>query len=405
MRILIVSQYFWPESFRVNDLALGLKERGHDVVVLTAKPNYPKGVFYKGYSFFSPSTEIWNGIKVYRSSIIPRGKGGAFRLFINYFSFPFFASIKSLFIKEKFDLVFVYQLSPILIALPGIIYKKIYKVPLYHYIQDLWPESISAGGGIKNKYILYLMNAITKYIYRNSDKILVQSKAFIPFLLKQNTNPDQLIYYPNSAEKFYNLAPKEFKYTSILPAGFNIIFAGNIGEAQSFDTLIKSAVLLKERGISVNWVIIGDGRMKLQVEKKIQELELNDTFFMLGAYPVNEMPNFFSCADALLVSLKSDFIFTLTIPSKIQSYLACGKPIIGSLDGEGAEIIKEAMAGYTSAAEDAVGLTDSIQALVELNEFERIKLGQNARKYFENEFEREKLLDKLENIIKSDFII
>jgi len=385
-------------------MALGLKERGHEVVVLTAKPNYPKGEFYNGYGYFSPSIEMWNGIKIYRSAIIPRGKGGGLRLLINYFSFPFFASLKSLFIKEKFDLVFVYQLSPVMIAIPGIVFKRRNKIPLYHYIQDLWPESITAAGGIKNKYILKVMGAITRFIYRNSDKILVQSKGFIPFVLNQKAKKEQLIYYPNSAENFYKVSPKEDKYVSMLPKGFNLLFAGNIGEAQGFDTLLAAAVILKKRNIKVNWVILGDGRMKQYVEQKVEELDLNDSFYLLGAFPVTEMPMFFSCADALLVSLKKDFIFALTIPSKIQSYLACGKPIIGSLDGEGSRIIVESNAGYTSEAEDELGLADSVQKLVELNDSERNQLGINARKYFEKEFEREHLLDRFEGIINGKIL-
>lgn len=190
----------------------------------------------------------------------------------------------------------------------------------------------------------------------------------------------------------------------MLPKGFNLLFAGNIGEAQGFDTLLAAAVILKKRNIKVNWVILGDGRMKQYVEQKVEELGLNDSFYLLGAFPVTEMPMFFSCADALLVSLKKDFIFALTIPSKIQSYLACGKPIIGSLDGEGSRIIVESNAGYSSEAEDELGLADSVQKLVELNDSERNQLGINARKYFEKEFEREHLLDRFEGIINGKIL-
>ncbi len=399
-----MSQYFYPESFRVNDLVLGLKERGHEIVVLTAKPNYPNGNFYHGYGYFSPSIEIWNEIKIYRSAIIPRGKGGGLRLLINYFSFPLFATLKSYFIKEKFDLLFVYQLSPVMIAIPGILFKKRNNIPLYLYIQDLWPESITAAGGIKNKFILKVMGAITRWIYENSDKILVQSRGFISFVLNQNVKNEKIIYYPNSAEEFYKVTPKEDKFVSILPKGFNLIFAGNIGESQGFDTLLAAAVIVKQRNIKVNWVILGDGRLKQYVEKKVIQLGLNNSFYLLGAFPVTEMPLFFSCADALLVSLKKDFIFALTIPSKIQSYLACGKPIIGSLDGEGSRIIIESKAGYTSGAEDEIGLANSVQKLVELNETDRKQLGINARNYFEKEFDREYLLDCFEGIINGKIL-
>jgi glycosyltransferase involved in cell wall biosynthesis len=399
MRILIVSQYFWPENFKINDIALALKERGHEVSVITGKPNYPSGKFSEGYTFFNKRMENWNRIKIYRTLLLPRGNSSGIKLFLNYFSFAFFASIRILFINDKFDKIFVYEPSPITVGLPGIIARYKFKAPMYFWVQDLWPESISSAGGINNKLILNIFDWITRVIYNQSFKILVQSKAFIPYITNQKVVNNKLIYYPNSTESFFKNQKCDIKLFDLLPKGFKIIFAGNIGEAQSFDTLLKAAELLKNENNEVQWLILGEGRMKSYVQQKINEIGLNDNFHLLGSYPSYDMPGYFSCADALLVSLKNDPIFSLTIPSKIQSYMACGKPIIASLDGEGARIIREANAGFTSNSEDPLGLKDSIKKILSLSLEERLSLGKNARNYFEREFEREMLVDKLEIIL------
>lgn len=399
MRILILTQYFWPESFRINDLALALKERGHEVTVLTGKPNYPKGTFLEGYSFFNKRSEYWNDIKVYRAPIIPRGKGKGIKLFVNYISFAIFASIRLLFIRNRFDKIFIYEPSPITIGIPGVVAKYKFKAPMYFWVQDLWPESISAAGGVKNKSVLFILNGLTKCIYKHSKKVLVQSKAFIPYIINQDIEQSKLVYYPNSTESFYKELSPDIDLLATLPEGKKIMFAGNIGESQSFDTLLNAALLLKIENVKVQWIILGEGRMKEVVNQRIKELNLQDTFHLLGAYPSTLMPKYFSCADALLVSLKKDPIFSYTIPSKIQSYLACGKPILTSLDGEGSRIIQEANAGFTSPSEDPIALASIIKKFLFLNENEQKALGKNARKYFQVEFEREMLVDRLEFIL------
>lgn len=399
MHIVILTQYFWPESFRINDIALSLKERGHEVTVFTGKPNYPKGIFFEGYTFFNKRVEYWNDIKVYRATIIPRGKGKGIQLFVNYISFAISASFRLLFIRNKFDKIFVYEPSPITIGIPGIVAKYKFKAPMYFWVQDLWPESISAAGGVKNKSVLAILNLLTKFIYNHSKKVLVQSKAFFPYILNQNIEESKLVYYPNSTESYYKVLNPDEDLLKSLPQGKKIMFAGNIGESQSFETLLNTAFLLKNENVKVQWIILGEGRMKEVVKQRIKELNLQDTFHLLGAYPSTLMPKYFSCADALLVSLKKDPIFSYTIPSKIQSYLACGKPILTSLDGEGSRIIQEANAGFTSPAEDPIALASIIKKFLSLNENEQKALGKNARNYFQVEFEREMLVDRLETIL------
>jgi glycosyltransferase involved in cell wall biosynthesis len=395
MKVLIISQYFWPENFKINDLSEGLSDRGLDISVLTGKPNYPSGVFFKKYSFFKRNEEKLNKIKIYRSPLFPRSNGSGFRLFVNYISFAFFASFRLFFIKQKFDKIFVYEPSPITVGIPAIVAKYRFNAPIYFWVQDLWPESISDAGGIKNKKVIKFVNELTKFIYKNCFKILVQSKAFVPYITKQNINSNKLIYFPNSTESFYKVENSNNKYKKLLPNGFKIIFAGNIGEAQSFETIIKSALYLKNKNININWIILGDGRQKKNIQLNIRKLGMSDSFFFLGSFPTREMPLFFSHADALLVTLKKSKIFSLTIPNKIQSYMACSKPIIASIDGEGKNVIVDSKCGYVSPSEDHILLSKSIIKFMKLSVNERKIMGLNGRKYFEEQFEREKQLDKL----------
>lgn len=399
MRILIITQYFWPENFKINDLVLGLKERGHEVTVLAGIPNYPQGKFFTGYSFWKDNDEVWNGIKIYRSKMFPRGDGG-FMMMLNYFSFMVFASFKVLFIKEKFDTIFVYQPSPITVGIPAIVAGKKMKLPFYFWVQDLWPESLTAAGGITNKYVLSLFNQITKFIYRKAKVILVPSKGFIDYIEKQGDFLNKIVYYPNTAEKFYRPLTPESNYLSKLPEGFKLIFAGNLGEAQGISTLIDAAKIVKDRGVDVKWVFLGDGRQKEHYISEIKNKQLDDNFYFLGSFPSETMPCFFACADALIVSLKKDKIFTLTIPSKVQSYLASGKPILASLEGEGAKVVEESLAGFVSPPEDAKMFAENVIKFYNLPTDDKDRMKKNAIKYFQNEFEREMLIERLLDLFK-----
>jgi colanic acid biosynthesis glycosyl transferase WcaI len=403
MRILIITQYFWPENFKINSLSLELKNNGHDVSVLTGLPNYPTGKISAGYSFWKNNNETWNGIKIYRSRLMPRFSGKGVYLFFNYISFALFASIKLLFsIKEKPDLIFVYEPSPITVGIPAIVAKKKFKnIPIFFWVQDLWPDSLKDTGAFNNKFILNAVDKLTRYIYKKSDLVLVQSEAFTEYIIKQGVPLNKIKYFPNPTENFYNLKKVEFAYSKLFPIGFNLIFAGNIGEAQSFDTLIEAAQKLKQLKYPIFWNIFGDGRTREQFSRRVVELNLEENFIFKGTFKSEEMPSLFACADALVVSLKKSKIFSLTIPAKVQSYLACGKPIIGSIDGEGAKIIKQARAGLVSASEDVDNLVANIIQLYNLSETERTTLGLNGRVYFEKEFSMDILIDKLEIIFES----
>ena len=400
MRILVISQYFYPENFRINDLCLGLTEQGHNVSVLTAKPNYPKGTFYEGFTFFNNSVDNYKGIKVYRAPIIPRGNASGLRLFINYISFVFFGIVRLIYIKEKFDKIFVYAPSPITVGYIGIIASLKFKAKSYLWVHDLWPESVKDAGGINNKFILFFIDLMTRSIYFFYKKILVQSPYFKDYLVEQSVNYSKIIYYPYYAEEFYGVVDPKPNIKSLYGDGLNLVFAGNIGVAQSFDTIVEAAKILKNRIDKFKFIIIGEGRDKKRIVDKISHYSLEENFKFLGTYPPEKMSDFFACADALIVSLKDTKIFSMTIPGKLQSYLASGKPIIASLNGIGAQIINDSNSGFVSNSENAQDFANSIIKLNNLNVSSRQELGLNGRKYFEKEFERSKLLKRLINIFE-----
>jgi len=394
MKILIVSQYFWPEDFKVNDVAFDLVKRGHDVTVLTGKPNYPKGKFYKGYGFFSKRKEAINGVKIIRSPIIPRGKGGKLSLILNYISFIFFAYFTSLFrIKKGYNIIFSHLTSPLTSALPAIWIKKRFKIPLVIWVLDLWPESVSATTNIKNKQIYSILHKIVRYIYRKSDSVLVSSRSFFSSVEEKIDDPSKIGYFPNWAEDIFTGTETISYQLPEFPQGFNIMFAGNIGDAQDFESIV--AVAEKIQGKKVNFVIVGDGRKFNWLRNEIEEKKL-ENIKLLGRHPLKSMPLFFAKADAMLVTLKDEPIFRLTVPAKIQAYMASGKIILGMINGEANAMINESGCGYAVAAGDYSSLAEKIAFLKETGDSERKQMERSAVDYYRDNFEKTSLLDRLE---------
>ncbi len=398
MRILIVCQYFWPENFRINDIAIGLQEKGHEVTVFTGKPNYPAGKFFPRYSFLRPAFEKWNGISIYRVPLLPRGTGGV-RLMLNYLSFVFFGCWKALFLSLKTDVVFVYQLSPVTMALPGIIFKKKNKVEMCLYIQDLWPQSVVAAGNVTNRLVLWLLRSVTSYIYNQTDKLLIQSRAFRDYLVDNKQSNDKIIYVPNSTEPFYRRtnAPENIK--QYFTGTINLVFAGNIGEVQGLHTFLEAAKIIHQTDPDICWIMIGNGRKKDELEQRANAYGISQVFKFIGSFPSEEMPGFFEAADALLISLVNDPVLSLTVPSKLQSYMACGKPVVGLLDGEGRKIIEEAKCGLTAPAGDVHGLLNILRRFKSMTDMQRRAMGINGENYFNREFNRRTLIDRLDSIL------
>jgi glycosyltransferase involved in cell wall biosynthesis len=400
MKILFVTQYFYPESFRGNDIAFDLAKRGEDVTVITAIPNYPTGKFFDGYNLFKKRKEIINNVKVIRLPVIPRGKGSALSLLLNYGSFAIVASLFSIYlsIKVKFDLIFAQQLSPVSSVLPAIIVKKIQKIPLYLWVLDLWPESLISAGNVKNKYIISFFMQVVKSAYRNSDIILISSRGFVKSIEKKGNYTRKIIYFPNWAEDVFT----NNSHFSIpeLPSGFLVMFAGNIGESQDFENIMNAALLLKENK-KIKFIFIGDGRKKDFALKFSKEHNLEQTVYFYGHHPIKLMPAFFRHAAIMLLPLKDELIFNLTVPAKLQAFMASAKPVIGMLNGEGAEIIKDAKCGLSVLSGDYKDLVKQIEILYSMSNDDLNILGENGRNYYECYFNKGKSLSYLYDLITS----
>lgn len=397
-RILIHTNHFYPETFRVNDVAFSLASEGYEVTVITGVPDYPQGSFYKGYGIFRKSREIVNGVKVVRVPVIPRGKGGSIRLALNYLTYLLSATWISLWyaLTRKYDCLFVHETSPVTVGIPAVLVKKIQRIPLYFWVLDLWPESLEAAGGIHNQTILGLFESVTRWLYRNSDKILISSRGFRSSICEKGNFAAKIIYFPNWSEE--TLSSGEKKNIPELPEGFKIMFAGNIGEAQNFENILQVALALKEQK-EVQWIVIGDGRKKHVVEDFVQKNGLQDIFHLLGRYDISYMPSFFAEANVMLVSLRDEPIFNLTLPAKVQAYMANRKPILAMLNGEGREIISEAQCGISAGASDVEGMIEAVKLLYSLPKGELIKMGENGYQYYKQYFQQKNCLNHLKQIM------
>jgi glycosyltransferase involved in cell wall biosynthesis len=401
MHVLIVTQYFWPENFLINDVALGLKGKGHVVTVLTGQPNYPDGRFFPGYGFWSKLEEEYQGIQILRVPLMPRGRGGVLRLLLNFCSFALSASVFGAWrCRASYDVILVFEPSPVTVGIPAIVLKKFREAPILFWVQDLWPESLSATGVTDSRCILSLVESLVRRIYRQCDRILVQSEAFRTPIERLGVKREHILYFPNSAEPFYKplCLERDAPEHRHLPSGFRVVFGGNIGKAQSFETILDAAELLRNRQ-DIHWIILGDGRMFSWVHAEVRKRGLDKTVHLLGRFPAEVMPRYFALADVLLVTLRKQPNFSLTIPSKVQSYLACGKPIVAALGGEGARVIQEAGAGLTATPEDAKAVADAILVMYQMPEDARRMMGLRGRSYFETHFERALLLERLDRWI------
>lgn len=395
---------FWPEHFLVNELAKELSHKRHDVTVLTGLPNYPHGYLFERYSLLSgPWTESFSGCRVFRVPLLPRGKG-LFRLALNYASFILFGCLGLVRLrKRKFDVSFVFATSPITAAIPAIVYKLFTRTPVVIWVQDLWPESLLAVRALNEKHILYkCVGLLVKWIYKHCDMILIQSPAFeknVRKFLEGKSVPIQ--YVPNwfSPEV---AAENKANWLKDLPAGFKICFAGNVGLAQSVETILAAAKNLcsssGKNADPVQFVIVGDGSGLEQMKHSANEQGISNIHFF-GRKPVEDMPSLFSACDALLVTLSKNEIFALTVPSKVQAYLTAGRPILASLDGEGARVILEGKAGLASPAEDVDSLVSNILALKGMSVNERATMGLNGRRYFEANFTKDRIIGEIESLL------
>lgn len=402
MRVLLVTQYFYPENFKSNDIAFELVKKGCKVDALVGIPNYPEGKVYDGYGFIKRRRENIKGVNVYRSFQISRGKGGKLRLMINYLSFVVSAcfNVCFYFAWKKYDAIIVHEVSPIFQAYPALLLKKLKNIPVYLWVLDIWPDAMMSGGGVKNKKMLSIVNRQVKYIYKHSDKLLISSRRFTESILSKGNFANKIVYFPNWSD---DLLDAELDYPiPQLPDGFKIMLAGNLGRSQNLEAVAQSILSLKDAK-EVKWIFIGNGSEKEWLDRFIKEHNLKDVAFTLGRFPAEAMPTFFSKANALLVTLRPGFPHLgMVVPARLQAYMSAGRPVLAMIGNGGADIIKESNCGYAVPAGDYEALADTIRnkVLVDKGKFE--ELGYNGRFYFEKEFQKDVCIDNLCRILEEN---
>ncbi len=402
MRILIVSQYFWPEAFRINDLATGLKKQGHEVSVLTGFPNYPRGKLFPGYAIRLFQREQYNGVSVIRVPLYPDTSYSFVKRTWNYLSFVLSASLLGPFLTGRIDRIVVFQPGPITVGIPAIILKHFKRAPIFFWVQDVWPDTLEATGLIRQKWLLRAVRWLVTFVYRHCDVILVQSKGFIRRVTALGVPPKKIVYMPNWAEDLYRPLGRDdaIARNEEMTDAFHVMFAGNIGKAQDFDTLLAAAKLLREYS-DIRFIILGDGAMAEHYVKQANAEGLDNVTFK-GRKPVESMPSYFSLADVLVVLLKPEPIFSLTIPSKLQSYMACGRPIVAAIEGDAAAIVREAGAGVVCDPGNPSALAEAILSVYRLPQVQRESFGQAGLTYYQAHFDRAKIIDRFEAILAED---
>lgn len=399
-RVLFISQYFWPEHFRANDIVLGLKERGCEVTVVTGLPNYPQGSFFEGYGLMKgPYAERWNDIRIIRIPMFARGRSSKVKLAFNYLSFAVLGSVLIPFrlVRSDYDIILCWMVSPITQVLPAIVAKKLTQRPLVLWVMDLWPDSLSASGQVNNRWVIDLAGRLTRWVYRRCDKILGQSQRFAQHIARIGGFASHQIDYMPQWETVQ--PPSTTTAVPELPAAFNILFAGNIGFSQDFETVIAAADILRDKS-RIQWHIVGDGHALPFVRKEIKRLNLGSCIHIWGRYPPSTMNAFYDAADVLLATLRAEEVFTRTIPTKVQAYLASGKPMVTAIDGEVADLIRKSGAGIAARAGDPVSLAQAIHAMANMTPDQRTEMGAKGRSYYAEYFDREILLSRLVGFLR-----
>ncbi len=391
MKILVICQYYSPEPFRITDICEELVRRGNTVTVVTGVPNYPMGEIYPGYEHGKRAQELINGVHIIHCPIHPRKKGAFHRLW-NYYSYPFQSKRVVKQLEDDFDVVFIYQLSPVMMARAGIWYAKRHHKKAILYCLDLWPASLGAGG-LSGGIVYKWFERESQKIYQTVDQILISSQSFAKYFSEQ-FGLNNTLYLPQYAESTFS--PDECRKE---PDGFiDLMFAGNIGTAQSVDTVIQAAALCKDIP-NLRWHIVGDGIALSECKKLAKELDVPVTFY--GRQPISEMPRFYAMADAMIVTMKKDPVISLTLPGKVQSYMAAGKPIIGAIEGEAATVIANSRCGFCGDAENPSMLAESIRKFVRCRNKEVME--HESRKYYDENFDKDLFLNKLALILKNNY--
>lgn len=391
MKILIVTQYYFPEQFLINEIAPDLVKRGHQVTVLTGWPNYPEGKIFPGYGARERQHEFVDGVEVRRCFLTGRGSGIA-SLGLNYLTFAISSSFKMLFTRKKYDLIFCYQLSPLTLAIAAIVYKKRHNTPIFLYCLDLWPESLKVYIKGEKSLLFRLVKRLSTYIYRQCDMIGVSSPSFQEYFeCTHGIAKERISFIAQHANEI--AAPQREADSSL----FNFMYAGNVGQIQGLDTVVQAVNIIRNREDFV-FHIVGDGSYFAALRDKIADLGLQDKFVLHGRVPPTEIPHKYSLADVLVITLTGESLIGVTIPAKLQSYMSAGKPILGSINGDAQSVIAQADCGYYVSSGHSEALSEAMVRFIENSPQQNAIYGQNAKNYFNEHFTKEIYIEKLESI-------
>lgn len=396
MKVLVVTQYFYPEDFKINDAVEYLVSSGHEVRVLTALPNYPGGDFFDGYGLFDKYPKLFKGAHLYRTPIFPRKKN-TISLILNYVSFPLAAKIYAFKIRKEFhpDIVLGFQLSPIWSMLPASYISRRLNIPFVLWCLDLWPESFFSNFDFRNFLIDEWVKKSAENIYRSANALAVTTKSFSKNLAQATgQNQGEICHLPNWAEDSYlNTSNEKWVFDN---NSFNIVFAGNIGESQGLDVVLKAAI--ETTGTNVCWHFFGDGRHKNKLRKEAELLKVSNLIFH-GRVSLDKLPSIYREANALLLTLKPDMGYSTTMPGKLAGYLTSGKPILTNIVGEVKELIEMYSLGFYFKGESEQDLLRSVEAIRQMSQSELEKLAENAKKYYERNFAKETVLHNLKLLL------
>lgn len=399
-KILVVTQHFWPENFRINDIVEGFLQDGIAVDVLCGLPNYPKGEWFPGYSAAGPFEEEWHGARLYRCKEVPRRGNTSVNIFLNYVSWPWYAAHALHRLPGGYDAVFCFNTSPVLMCWPAIRYAKKHHIPFTNYVLDIWPENLYSVLNVKNKALRAIAQGVSNALYKKADRLIAMSEPLQQRLCQRTGMPPQKIaVIPQYCEDFYAVPQLDAALQAQFGGRFNLVFTGTFTPAQSLETVITAVQDARSRGADMlHLLLVGDGMSRAALEAKVKELHAEDAVTFYGSVPATDIPKFTALADALIVCLSDSPDLGLTVPAKVASYMAAGKPVLASMDGAGNAAVAAA-GGLSSPACDAAALADNLLALTRMDAAQRAAMGQSAKEYYLAHYRRSELLRKLEHFI------
>ena len=399
-KILVVTQHFWPENFRINDIVEGFLQDGIAVDVLCGLPNYPKGEWFPGYSAAGPFEEEWHGARLYRCKEVPRRGNTSVNIILNYVSWPWYAAHALHRLPGGYDAVFCFNTSPVLMCWPAIRYAKKHHISFTNYVLDIWPENLYSVLNVKNKALRAIAQGVSDALYKKADRLIAMSEPLQQRLCQRTGMPPQKIaVIPQYCEDFYAVPQPDAALQAQFGGRFNLVFTGTFTPAQSLETVITAVQDARSRGADMlHLLLVGDGMSRAALEAKVKELHAEDAVTFYGSVPATDIPKFTALADALIVCLSDSPDLGLTVPAKVASYMAAGKPVLASMDGAGNAAVAAA-GGLSSPACDAAALADNLLALTRMDAAQRAAMGQSAKEYYLAHYRRSELLRKLEHFI------